>query len=204
MTEILDFIVILLMIVAIVYGFILNRKIVLIQNSKKELSNLFKSFDNTILKAQIGIDDLKKVSNEVSNVLQQKLDKAAFAIDDLAFLSEKAVEISANMEKIVSASRKAPSLSNDKVYSAELIKSMKQSAEKQKDRNSVLAPPANTISGAKKTKMLESLLEKISEKRASKERISNDNANEYKEARRESKMDEKVVADMLKAMGYGE
>ena len=65
MAEILDIIVITLLLVAIIYGAMLNRKISILQQSKKELANLFKSFDETILKAQIGIDDLKKVSNEM-------------------------------------------------------------------------------------------------------------------------------------------
>jgi hypothetical protein len=205
MTEILDFVIIFLMVVAIVYGFILNRKIVLIQNSKKELANLFKSFDNTILKAQIGIDDLKKVSNEASHLLQQKLDKAAFVIDDLSFLNEKAVEIYSNLEKSVATSKKTAIASEEKVYNAEVIRNMKQAAEKQNNASS--APATNSIAGnAKKTKMLETLLEKISEKKSSKEKISNDNANRYSaaDAAKQDKMNEKVVADMLKAMGYGE
>ena len=76
MNDILDFIVISLLVVAIVYGTILNRKISLLQQSKQELANLFKSFDDTILKAQIGIDELKDVSNEASELLNKKMDKA--------------------------------------------------------------------------------------------------------------------------------
>jgi hypothetical protein len=199
MTEILNLVVIFLLIVAIIYGFILNRKIVLIQNSKKELANLFKSFDNTILKAQIGIDDLKKVSNEISHLLQTKMDKATFIIDDLSFLTEKATQTSINMEKLVSATRKTAALVDEKVYSAERIKKMKEEFVIKPELNkNIITTEVQT----KRARVLEGLLEKISEKRSggSKERISNDNKN----ALNNNKDDEKLVADMLKAFGYGD
>ncbi|MCE3232571.1 MAG: hypothetical protein K0R98_828 [Rickettsiaceae bacterium] len=206
MNEILDFVVISLLIIAIIYGYILNRKIVLIQNSKKELANLFKSFDDTILKAQIGIDDLKSVSNEVSKVLQQKLDKAAFTIDDLTFLNEKAVQICTNMEKIVSSAKRQPNIAGENAYNPEVIKSMKQSSVKQKERaNTILTPASET----KRTRLLEGMLEKISERRNAKEqansKISNDNKNVYSPAPlNNSKTEQKVVADVLKSLGYGD
>ena len=48
-----------------------------------------------------GIEDLKKVSSDISENLQTKIDTAAIITDDLAFLSEKAAEITNIMEKKV-------------------------------------------------------------------------------------------------------
>ena len=92
MTELtiaLNFIIIFLLVTAIIYGFILNRRINLIRESSRELSNLFRSFDDTILNAQNSVEDLKRVSTIVSDGLQKKIDRAALIIDDLEFLKEK-------------------------------------------------------------------------------------------------------------------
>lgn len=202
---ILDGVVIFLLVVAIIYGVILNRKIVLIQNSKKDLANLFKSFDNTILKAQIGIDDLKKVSNEVSHVLQGKIDKASILLEDLSFLSEKVIELTNKVERTVNNAKGAPAQPAERTYDPEYIKSMRESAKRQND---LVPAPAkvSAMSDPKKTKLLEGMLEKIAEKRASKEAISNDNKgllNNVSVAKKD-KEDEKTVANVLRSLGYGE
>jgi hypothetical protein len=93
MTEliiILDFTIIFLLVTAIIYGFVLSGRIKLIRQSGRELSHLFRSFDDTILRAESSIADLKKVSSLIEVGLQKKIDKAAMQIDDLEFLGTRA------------------------------------------------------------------------------------------------------------------
>jgi hypothetical protein len=93
MTELtiaLNFVIIFLLVTAIIYGFVLNKRINLIRESGKELSHLFRSFDDTILRAQKSVEDLKRISGAISEGLQKKIDKAALQIDELEFLREKA------------------------------------------------------------------------------------------------------------------
>ncbi len=107
LTIVLNFIIIFLLVTAIVYGFILNKRVKLIRESGRELSYLFRSFDDTILKAQNSVEDLKIVSNHVSEGLQKKIDKAALLIDELEFMGEKTTKaadkagmVLANFKKI--------------------------------------------------------------------------------------------------------
>ncbi len=207
MTEILDFVVIFLLIIAIIYGFILNRRILLIQNSKKELANLFKSFDNTILKAQTSIDDMKKVSSEISGGLQQKIDKAAIIIDDLEFLSEKAVEITVKMEnKIVPIKKsleaaKADS-EKDSLYNPAYIQNIKQNDSFA--RSPKISPTA-MAADTKKARALENLLEKISKTNSEKEKYDAKPGLFKKFAAKPPKANNnELVEDVLKALGYGE
>lgn len=211
MTEILNFIVIFLLITAIIYGFILNRRISLIHDSKKELANLFKSFDNTILKAQTSVRDLKKVSTDISDNLQKKIDNAAIVTDDLAFLSEKAAEITSIMEKKVIPLKKEIDSKPKKeilepVYSPEQIKNLKSQGKKTTGKINPLPTPANDGKiTPQKTKALEGLLEKISKhnEQNKSEKLKTANGSTSIPAAN-TKVDKEMVTDVLKALGYGE
>lgn len=110
LTIILNFIIIFLLVVAIMYGFVLNKRINLIRQSGRELSHLFRSFDDTIFKAQNGIEDLKQISGTISEELQKKIDRAALLMDDLEFLSNKAVTISKSVENTLERIKKSDSV----------------------------------------------------------------------------------------------
>jgi len=219
MNDILDFVVISLLVVAIVYGTILNRKISLLQQSKQELANLFKSFDDTILKAQIGIDELKNVSNEASELLNKKMDKAYILIDDLSFLSEKAAKVTnimdekvkSNQKKISQLEAEKPSISNNKndVFSSprpeEIVALRKQ-------RASIDTPPVQNVENDnikpfvnnKKAKALEALLEQINESKSSNKAPNKKNNKNESFSSEQEQDEEKIVANMLKAIGYGD
>lgn len=214
MSEILDLIVIFLLVIGIVYGFILNRKIVLIQDSKKELADLFRSFDNTILKAQLGIDQLKESSHELTNSLQQKMDAAARLREDLAFLQERAVETSMRLEKTIGMAsdvrvperKKEP---NDAYgLSPEEIRNLRARNAQPKKEPEVLASAERN---QKKALALEGLLEKISEGKATRQDVKQAIPEKTVKAStmepvaasgRNAKKEE--VAQMLKSLGYGD
>jgi hypothetical protein len=217
MAEILDIIVITLLVIAIVYGAILNRKISLLQQSKQELANLFKSFDDTILQAQIGIDDLKKVSEEVSGLLNDKMEKAYVLIDDLTFLSEKAAKVTNIMdEKVKENQKKAaqiyeerPANSDSKKSSTAFsnpgpdeIKAMrkKNSSSTNFNNNSSVKPFVDN----KKAKALESMLEQINENKDSSNKSGNKKKQGPSFSNNNEQDEEKIVANMLKAIGYGD
>ncbi len=203
MTEILDLVVALLLVVAIAYGFVLNKRIVLIQDSKKELANLFKSFDDTIFRAQSGIDALKSASVGASTELQKKIDRAIILMDDISFLNDRAIEISKMLE--ASGKKFAPG----ETYKPE------QNTQQRPIRSASPAQknlPANTdrkpanSEQQKRAKVLEGLLEKIAEGNAKKEIDGNRSTAISKPniTGKEKDAKEQQVASMLKALGYGE
>lgn len=203
MNEILDFTVIFLLIVAIIYGFVLNRRIMIIQEGKKELANLFKSFDNTILRAQNSIEDLKIVSTEISDVLQKKIDKAAILIDDIEFLCEKSAQAANEMEKKVSAAQK-------KLAEVKISEPVESSLTPEKIRNmrasSIPAAPSNKDES--RVKALEGLLEKISKTNEQREKNKPEKPSPKSRFSRtkqpQADNDEQLVENVLKALGYGE
>lgn len=218
MAEILDITVILLLVVAILYGFRLNSKINLIRDSRKELSKLFKSFDNTILKAQEGIDELRKASEEASSGLQQKIDRASLLIDDLSFVSEKAIKVSTQVLQAIDEARKLPAATMTASTPSPVRPSGSLSPEevvKLRERNKAhKTVAARQSSGARrvdtsrpakqpkkdKTMALEEILTQIAQKNDSD--ISNDNRTKgTSTAPSEKQMPS--VTQALKALGYG-
>lgn len=208
MAEILDFIVIFLLITAIVYGAILNKRIKMIHESKKELANLFKSFDGTIYKAQTSIEDLKKVSSDISENLQTKIDKAAIVTDDLAFLSEKAAEITNIMEKKVQPYKQTIVNSNTNhtinAISPEKVRELKQKKTTFDKVETKL--PTNSTPNPQRTKALEAMLQQIAKENNNNDgKVGLGQAKAFSHAKPMNENDGKErVADMLKALGYGE
>lgn len=204
MNEILDFVIIALLLVAIVYGFVLNRKIMLIKDSKKELANLFKSFDDTILKAQKGINDLKIVSSEVSDGLQKKIDRATILMDDIVFLNERSADILKNMEKKVSnfnPSRQQIAAPAENTITPDKVRNMKQAAAQSRELENKIFPIAKSgnvggKSNVGRIKALEGLLEKLSEGKTPQ------TFEAVKPAKEKDK--KRMVSDALKALGYGD
>lgn len=205
MAEILDLVVAVLLVVAIAYGFVLNKRIMLIQDSKKELANLFRSFDDTILKAQAGIDALKNSSVSASSELQKKIDKAVLLIDDISFLSDKAVQATKMLE---TANKKF-----GEGYSSEQGKQqavVKSTTVQNKLPANIDRKPTNSEQ-QKRAKVLEGLLEKIAEGNANKETIKNTiSSSQVVPSSRKivqntnKNSQEEQVATVLKALGYGE
>ena len=73
----------------IFYCFKVNRRIRVLQDSREEFAKLITQFDDTTKKAQESIEDLQRMSARVTDSLNERLDKANFLADDLAFMIEK-------------------------------------------------------------------------------------------------------------------
>ncbi len=84
-----DSVMVLLLIATIVYCFMVNRRIKVLQDSKQDFAKLIVKFDEATQKAQDSIEDLRKMSVKVNDSLNERLDKANFLADDLAFMIEK-------------------------------------------------------------------------------------------------------------------
>lgn len=210
MTELtiaLNFVIIFLLVIAIVYGFILNGRINLIRNSGKELITLFRSFDDTILRAQNSVEDLKRVSGVISDGLQKKIDKAAIVIDDLDFLNEKGEKAADKLGMAVANFKKiegripAEIMSNGKnILSAPMVKPPIPSKS---------AIPEKSLFPKGKKRALEDILEDVTGEKA-RAQIKIGVNNNKKAASANNRKDESAdkrqfsIASALKALGYGE
>lgn len=204
MNEILDLIVIFLLVTAIFYGFLLNRKINLIKDSKRELAKLFKSFDDTILKAQQSVDELKHTTDMASNDLQKKIDRAILLIDDLSFVNEKAEKTSTQVLQTIESLKKLPSkAAKAKVNNTQTSLSP---AEVKRLRSSNASTNIKPTMQPKKddkhgrTEALEEILTQIAKQK--KEPISNDNSH-TSFSEQPTDTSNKNMAAALKALGFG-
>ncbi|MFO0388515.1 MAG: DUF6468 domain-containing protein [Alphaproteobacteria bacterium] len=98
-------IIITLLVVTIAYCWVLNRRIKILQDSKGELAQLLKHFDESTQRASESIIALQSASKKIGETIQARVEKANFLLDDLSFMIEKAAKVSQQMEAGFAVSR---------------------------------------------------------------------------------------------------
>ena len=98
-------IIITLLVVTIGYCWVLNRRIKILQDSKGELAQLLKHFDESTQRASESIIALQAASKKIGETIQARVEKANFLLDDLSFMMEKAAKVSQQMEAGFAVSR---------------------------------------------------------------------------------------------------
>jgi hypothetical protein len=94
-----------LLAVTISYCWMLNRRIKILQDSKSELSQLLKHFDESTQRASESIIALQTASKKIGENIQLRIDKANYLLDDLAFMLEKGSRLSEQLEANLAVSR---------------------------------------------------------------------------------------------------
>ncbi len=115
---VLDVALIALLCAAIIYGFILNKKINSLHQSRRELGQLFMQFDSTIVKAQKSVSGLKDAAKETSRELQMQINDAGILVSDLSYINDRATSLANKLEAQIKQSRSqefAPSASDEKM-----------------------------------------------------------------------------------------
>ncbi len=100
-----DVVIIALLVVTIAYCWVLNRRIRILQDSKGELAQLLKHFDESTQRASESIIALQSASKKIGETIQSRVEKATFMLDDLGFMIEKAAKVSQQMEAGFAVSR---------------------------------------------------------------------------------------------------
>ncbi len=98
-------VIIALLVVTIGYCWILNRRIKILQDSKGELAQLLKHFDESTQRASESIIALQSASKKIGETIQARVEKATFLLDDLSFMIDKATKVSQQMEAGFAVSR---------------------------------------------------------------------------------------------------
>lgn len=151
----LDIIVILLLALTIGYCWKLNHKIQVLQNSKKDLTGLVRTFDSALFNAQKSIADLKVASNKSSESLTVYVKKSEELISDLEFITTKAVRISNNLENMIEKAKKhvpTDSKKTTKALTAKKTKSTMKKATTTKPKEKKTTTVKKTVTKAKTTK----------------------------------------------------
>lgn len=102
----LDLVMAVLLGVTIYYCTKLNRRIRVLQDSKGELATLIAKFDESTQQATRSISEIHLVSKKINESIKTKLEKANYIVDDLAFMIEKGNKLADRMEADISGTRK--------------------------------------------------------------------------------------------------
>jgi hypothetical protein len=89
LTFALDIFLIVLLVLAIGYGFALNRRIVALRRDQKDLDKLAASFNSATQRAEAGVSQLRAATENSVRSLQQTIAKAETLIGDMDYLLER-------------------------------------------------------------------------------------------------------------------
>lgn len=122
----LDSVVISLLSVTIYFCWRLNERISELRNSKKDLLELVKTFDEAIKKTNANVSELKTMSRTSTQELQNYIQRATELIGDLSFLTDSASEIANRLEDDIKTaklldSRPAPANLNKVIRSIDNV-----------------------------------------------------------------------------------
>lgn len=161
---IMDGVVAVLLLITILYSWRLNKRISSLKSTKDDLSQLMKGFDDAIMRAEISIKELKHLTTQKSNEIQQKIDKAEYLHNDLVIMIEKSSDILHKIEKNIPLYRnstKSISRYNRKV-SSPISSLTEERAEKKELENEAINLDYNSSGKEEKKKTIESILNNIS------------------------------------------
>ncbi len=109
MEIILNIIVIIMLGFTISYCLRLNKKIMELKDSRKDLIELVRTFDTTMINTHKSIANLKEVSANAANDLRDGISKAEELANDLAFMNDTSEKIADRLEKSIEIARSASS-----------------------------------------------------------------------------------------------
>lgn len=118
MTIALDIFLVILLAVAIGYGFVLNRRIGELRQDQQKLEKLAISFDNATVRAEDGVARLRAATEDSVKSLQQALVKGNEISDDLKFLIRRGEDLADKMEQSVRSVERSPQSSVNKLLSS--------------------------------------------------------------------------------------
>ena len=93
----LDVLMAILLVTTITYCVKLNRRILVLQDSKGDMAQLIRQFDEATQKASESISELGTASRKLQEDMGAKIQKANFIADDLAFMIEKGNKVAERM-----------------------------------------------------------------------------------------------------------
>lgn len=155
-----------LLVATISYCWILNRRIKILQDSKSELAQLLKHFDESTERASESIIALQTASKKIGENIQHRIDKANYLLDDLAYMIDKGHKLNDQIEAgfAVSRARSKAEEENDRADEAPVARTAP-----------VETKPAKPLSTREKAAAsLEAVLERVRSKTPVKTDIGED------------------------------
>lgn len=90
----------------IIYCMVVNRRIIQIQKYRAEMLKVFKEFDKSIGKAELILDETKKIAPKADELLESLEKRAIKQMDDIEFLLNKGDKLAEELETIIISGNK--------------------------------------------------------------------------------------------------
>jgi len=116
----IDIFIAVLLIAAIGYGLVLNRRIVALRRDQADLERLAVSFHEATTRAEASVGNLKKAAQKSSQILKDGIDQATRIRDDLNFLIDRGEALGDQLESSVRNAEKTNSPRQDNVSKSKL------------------------------------------------------------------------------------
>jgi hypothetical protein len=104
----LDLVVACLLVTAIAYCVVLNRRLAALRADKAQLEETVRSLAEVSLRAEHGIAKLRETAEQVGRTLQQKIDSGQSLRDDLAYMVDRGVGLADRLEGAIRVRRDEP------------------------------------------------------------------------------------------------
>ncbi len=154
----MNILIIVLLAVTIGYCWVLNRRIRILQDSKSELAQLLKHFDESTQRASESIIALQTASKKIGENIQFRIEKANYLLDDMAFMIERGNKLASQLEANFAVSRARARVAEGEA--AAEAEAPEESAPAEKPVNP--PPLAKTVSNREKmAASLEAVLERV-------------------------------------------
>lgn len=135
-----------LLAVTISYCWMLNRRIKILQDSKSELAQLLKHFDDSTQRASESIIALQTASKKIGESIQTRVDKANYLLDDLAFMLEKGGKLVSQLEASAAVNRARTRVEAEEFAVEAPVPPVNSNAMKEKTRASLEAVLEKVVS----------------------------------------------------------
>lgn len=98
---ILDFLLIVMLGACIAYCVSLSRKLSVMRDAQSELHKVATQFDQAIVRSKLGIDELKRASEEIGGGLQNEIDDARSLLEELKLINASSSRIADRLQESV-------------------------------------------------------------------------------------------------------
>jgi Domain of unknown function (DUF6468) len=103
---ILDLVLILLLAATISYCVNLSRKLSVMRNAQGDLKKVAQEFDQAIVRSKIGVDELKRASEQTGKDLHNELDEARELLEELKLINASSSRIADRLQQGVDGTGK--------------------------------------------------------------------------------------------------
>lgn len=183
----LNVLIVVLLALTIGYCWVLNRRIKILQDSRSELAQLLKHFDESTQRASDSIIALQTASKKIGENIQLRIEKANYLIDDLAFMLEKGNKLASQLEAGFAVNR-----ARSRVAAT-------QAVEEPEDVADMEIPTSGEHSAKEKTRSsLEAVLERLAIRNKPLLNPANETKSSAKTTQTKSRSEQELM-DMLRA-----